>query len=58
MLDEADALLINLIYGGNYHDDLLLSEQWAGLLIPSVLCTIFCTAFPVKTLVMLRVHVV
>ncbi len=35
-LDKADIFLINLIYSGNHHVDLLLSKQWFRLLIQSV----------------------
>lgn len=34
-LDEANAFLINLIYSGNYHVDLLLSKHQSELLIQS-----------------------
>lgn len=35
-LDEANVFLINLIYSGNYHVDLLLSKHQSKLLIQSV----------------------
>lgn len=54
-LDEANVFLINLIYSGNYHVDLLLSKHQSELLIQSAVLY-FQLQITIKTLVILRVQ--